>query len=87
MSLLPLLSEILVEADPQAVPVPMLLPGVTDARYFARLGIQGYGFPSMRLFRRASTSRSLIHAADERVPAEEIRWGADRIGEVIERYR
>jgi hypothetical protein len=29
----------------------------------------------------------LIHAADERVPAEEVRWGADRIAEVISRYR
>ena len=30
---------------------------------------------------------SLIHGADERVPAQEIRWGADRIYEVLRRYR
>jgi hypothetical protein len=30
---------------------------------------------------------SLIHAADERVPAQEIGWGADRICEVLTRYR
>jgi hypothetical protein len=29
----------------------------------------------------------LIHAVDERVPADEIRWGSERIGEVIARYR
>lgn len=28
----------------------------------------------------------LIHAADERVPAEEIRWGTARIGDVLTRY-
>jgi acetylornithine deacetylase/succinyl-diaminopimelate desuccinylase-like protein len=86
LSLLPLLSDILTGADPLAVPVPMLLPGVTDARFFARLGIQGYGFLPMRLPAELNFTR-LIHAADERVPADEIRWGADRIGEVIERYR
>jgi hypothetical protein len=30
---------------------------------------------------------SLIHAADERVPAQEIGWGTDRICEVLTRYR
>ena len=30
---------------------------------------------------------SLIHAADERVPAQEIDWGTDRICEVLTRYR
>jgi acetylornithine deacetylase/succinyl-diaminopimelate desuccinylase-like protein len=86
LSLLPLLSEILAEADPRAVPVPMLLPGVTDARFFARLGIQSYGFLPMRLPSELNFTK-LIHAADERVPADEIRWGANRIGEVIKRYR
>jgi acetylornithine deacetylase/succinyl-diaminopimelate desuccinylase-like protein len=86
MSLLPLLSDVLTEADPGAVALPMLLPGVTDGRFFARIGIQTYGFLPMRL---APEMRfmSLIHAADERVPADEIRWGAERIGEVIARYR
>jgi acetylornithine deacetylase/succinyl-diaminopimelate desuccinylase-like protein len=86
MSLLPLLSDVLTEADPGSVALPMLLPGVTDGRFFARIGIQTYGFLPMRL---APEMRfmSLIHAADERVPADEIRWGAERIGEVIARYR
>jgi acetylornithine deacetylase/succinyl-diaminopimelate desuccinylase-like protein len=30
-----LLSEILRKADPEAVPVPRLVPGVTDGRYFS----------------------------------------------------
>jgi acetylornithine deacetylase/succinyl-diaminopimelate desuccinylase-like protein len=64
----------------------MLLPGVTDGRLFARLGIQSYGFLPMRLAPEMNFTK-LIHAADERVPAEEIRWGADRIREVIERYK
>jgi acetylornithine deacetylase/succinyl-diaminopimelate desuccinylase-like protein len=85
LSLLPLLSSVLTDADPAAVPLPMLLPGVTDSRFFARLGIQCYGFLPMRLPAEMNFMK-LIHAADERVPAEEIRWGSDRISEVITRY-
>jgi acetylornithine deacetylase/succinyl-diaminopimelate desuccinylase-like protein len=81
-----LLAEVLERADPGTVAVPMLLPGVTDGRLFARLGIQTYGFLPMRLTPEMNFTK-LIHAADERVPAEEIRWGADRIREVIERYK
>jgi acetylornithine deacetylase/succinyl-diaminopimelate desuccinylase-like protein len=86
MSLMPLLSDVLTAADPDAVPLPMLMPGVTDGRFFARLGIQTYGFLPMRLPAEMKFT-SLIHAADERVPAQEIGWGTDRICEVLTRYR
>ncbi|HEX3736409.1 MAG TPA: M20/M25/M40 family metallo-hydrolase [Solirubrobacterales bacterium] len=86
LSMLPLLSDVLAAADPGALPLPMLLPGVTDGRFFARLGIQTYGFLPMRL-PAGMNFASLIHAADERVPAQEIGWGTDRIGEVLTRYR
>jgi acetylornithine deacetylase/succinyl-diaminopimelate desuccinylase-like protein len=86
LSLMPLLSDILTTADPQAVPLPMLMPGITDGRFFARLGIQTYGFLPMRLPADMHFTR-LIHAADERVPAQEIGWGTDRIREVLMRYR
>ena len=42
-------------------PVPMLLPGVTDGRFFSRLGIQTYGFLPMQLPAGAG-----LHAADPR---------------------
>jgi acetylornithine deacetylase/succinyl-diaminopimelate desuccinylase-like protein len=85
LSLLPLLGAVLKAADPSAVPLPLLLPAVSDARFFARLGIQTYGFLPMRLPPELDFMK-LIHAADERVPAEEIRWGTDRIGDVLTRY-
>ena len=86
LSLMPMLSEVLTTADPEAVPLPMLMPGITDGRFFARLGIQTYGFLPMRLPAEMKFT-SLIHAADERVPAQEIGWGTDRICEVLTRYR
>jgi acetylornithine deacetylase/succinyl-diaminopimelate desuccinylase-like protein len=86
LSLMPLLRDVLTAADPDAVPLPMLMPGLTDGRFFARLGIQTYGFLPMRLPAEMKFT-SLIHAADERVPAQEIGWGTDRICEVLTRYR
>src|ERR1700689_4059599 len=71
LSLMPLLSDVLSVADPDAVPLPMLIPGISDGRFFARLGIQTYGFLPMRLSADMKLT-SLIHAADERVPAHEI---------------
>jgi len=85
LSLFDSLADVLRELDPVAKPMPLLLAGVTDARFFARLGIQTYGFLPMQL---PSELRfvELIHAADERVPAETLEFGAGAISRVISRY-
>ena len=49
MGLFDTLTDILREADPDAIAVPLLLSGVTDGRFFSRLGIQTYGFLPMLL--------------------------------------
>jgi acetylornithine deacetylase/succinyl-diaminopimelate desuccinylase-like protein len=85
LSALPLLSDVLRELDPGGAPVPMLQIGVTDGRYFARIGIQTYGYLPLNL-PDGFEFTPLVHAADERVPAESIRFGAEAIGRVIERY-
>jgi acetylornithine deacetylase/succinyl-diaminopimelate desuccinylase-like protein len=85
LSLVPLLATVLRERDPGCVPIPMLLPGYTDARYVSKLGVQTYGFLPMRLPPHIGTE--LVHAADERVPAEAIGFGVDCLVEVINRYR
>jgi len=85
LSLLPLLANVVRERDPGSVPIPMLLPGYTDARYVSKLGIQTYGFLPMRLPPHITTA--LIHAADERVPAEALEFGVQCLSDVINRYR
>lgn len=80
-----LLADVLREADPGGTPIPMLLPGVTDARHFGQLGIQGYGFTPMKL-PKDFRFMELIHAADERIPAEAVEFGADATFHVLERY-
>jgi len=85
MGMFGLLSDVLKEADKEAVPVPMLLPGGTDGRLFAGLGIQTYGFLPMPLPGELQFTK-LIHAADERIPVEAVGFGTDAIYRVLERY-
>ncbi len=85
MGLFGTLAGILRAADPQGIPTPMLLSGVTDGRFFARLGIQTYGFLPMRLPPEFNFSAT-IHAADERIPVEALRFGADAIYQALGRF-
>jgi acetylornithine deacetylase/succinyl-diaminopimelate desuccinylase-like protein len=79
------LSSVLTKADPDGIPMPMLLPAVTDARFFSRLGIQTYGFTPMNLPVGFDFFKA-IHAADERVPVEAVDFGAKAIYELLKRY-
>lgn len=81
MSLFNRLAGVLREVDPDGIPVPYLLGGVTDARFFTKLGIQTYGFLPMQLPDSLDFA-SFIHAADERIPVEAVGFGVD----VIERF-
>jgi hypothetical protein len=65
------------DADPAGLPVPLLLSGVTDGRFFARLGIQTYGFLPLNLPPWFDFTR-LIHAADERLPVAALDFGSPR---------
>ena len=83
--LFPLLADVLKRAHPDSHQVPLLLSGSTDARFFARLGIQTYGFIPMNLPPDFSFSKT-VHAADERIPVESVEFGAKAMFEVITRY-
>ena len=85
MGLFDTLAGILKEADPEAVPCPLLLSGVTDGRFFSRLGIQTYGFLPMPLPEGFDFSRT-VHAADERIPVEAVGFGARAIHQALQRF-
>ncbi|MBK5100489.1 MAG: M20/M25/M40 family metallo-hydrolase [Desulfobacteraceae bacterium] len=86
MGLFDTLTDILREADPDGIAVPLLLSGVTDGRFFSRLGIQTYGFLPMLLPKDFNFSQS-IHAADERIPVEAVDFGANAIYKLLQRFR
>jgi acetylornithine deacetylase/succinyl-diaminopimelate desuccinylase-like protein len=85
MALFDTLAGILREADPMGVPVPLLLSGTTDGRFFSRLGIQSYGFLPMQLPADFAFTE-VIHAADERIPATAVEFGADAIYQALQRF-
>lgn len=85
MGLFDTLVGILREADPEGVPIPLLLSGVTDARFFSQLGIQTYGFLPMQLPEDFNFT-SVVHAADERIPVEALAFGANAIYELLRRF-
>jgi acetylornithine deacetylase/succinyl-diaminopimelate desuccinylase-like protein len=76
------LARALRDADPDAIPVPLLVSASTDARHFARLGIQTYGFTPMQLPPSLPFTR-LFHGVDERVPADALHFGARTIADVL----
>jgi acetylornithine deacetylase/succinyl-diaminopimelate desuccinylase-like protein len=85
LALFDLLGGVLRELDPDAIPVPLLQPGVTDARFFAPLGIQTYGFVPLRLpvdFKFLE----VVHAADERVPVSALEFGTEAIFRALQRF-
>ncbi len=83
--LFPLLAGILEDADPAGTAVPFMLPGATDGRHLARVGVQSYGFTPMNL-PPDFEFMSLVHAADERIPVECLEFGADAVFEAVRRY-
>ncbi|MFL5666979.1 MAG: M20/M25/M40 family metallo-hydrolase [Ktedonobacteraceae bacterium] len=86
MGLFPILAGILSEADPQGTPLPLLMPAVTDGRFFARLGIQTYGFLPMILPEGFNFTET-IHAADERIPVEAVDFGTNAIYQALSRNK
>lgn len=85
MGLFDTLAGILRENDPNGIPIPLLLSGVTDGRFFSRLGIQTYGYLPMTLPEDFNFTQT-IHAANERVPAAAIEFGTNAIYKALERF-
>lgn len=68
------LATCLTAEDPLARPVPYVMNGGTDAKSFARIGIQGYGFAPLML-RPDLDYFGMFHGKDERVPVAGLEFG------------
>jgi acetylornithine deacetylase/succinyl-diaminopimelate desuccinylase-like protein len=85
LALLEMLAGILRELDPEGIPMPLLQAGVTDARFFAQLGIQTYGFIPMRLPAEFPVLQ-IVHAADERIPVAALEFGTEAVTRALQRF-
>jgi len=86
MGLFDTLGAVLRELDSEGIAVPLVMSGVTDARFFSRLGIQTYGFTPLKLPDDFNFIRT-IHAADERVPVDALDFGTQAIFKAMQRFR
>ena len=73
------------EHDPSGAPVPLLMPASTDGRFFARLGIQTYGFTPMTL-PASMKFTTLVHGVDERIPVEAVEFGTSCMESLLTRF-
>jgi acetylornithine deacetylase/succinyl-diaminopimelate desuccinylase-like protein len=72
----------LTRSDPGAIVVPYMLTGATDAKLFAQLGTQCYGFAPMRL-RPDEAYDGLIHGHDERISIGALGFGVRVLFETV----
>jgi len=70
--------------EPDAVVIPYLIPGFTDAKYFTRMGARWYGFSPV-MIEKGSGIRfaDMFHGHDERVPIAGLAWGVEVLDAVI----
>jgi len=80
-----LLTSVIKQADPDGIPVPLLLNASSDGRHFAKIGIQTYGYLPMNLPPDFSFIQT-IHAADERIPVEALNFGTACLFDVLQHY-
>lgn len=82
MTLMEELFAALKRKDREALPVPLVITGVTDGRFLSRLGIQTYGFTPMDLPESIDFT-SLVHSADERIPLDSVDFGREVLVDFI----
>jgi len=76
------IARVLERHDPEALPVPYMIPGFTDAFAYQKLGAICYGFAPVRLDPELSFSR-MYHGHDERIPVAGFAWGMRVLYELV----
>jgi acetylornithine deacetylase/succinyl-diaminopimelate desuccinylase-like protein len=84
-ALFELLVSTLVEHDPEAIPLPAMVPFATDAKHTQRLGVSTYGFSPLMLD-PDERFLELFHGVDERVSVAALRWGLPVLYDVVRRF-
>ncbi len=85
MGLFDTLAGFIKEADSEGIPIPILMTGSTDARFFSRLGIQTYGFIPMQLPADMHYNR-ILHSVNERIPVDTLEFGTNVLYETMQRF-
>jgi acetylornithine deacetylase/succinyl-diaminopimelate desuccinylase-like protein len=83
--LYPILEAAIRAADPDGVPLPVMAPFGTDAKYLLELGTPVFGFSPLRQ-PPDETYLERWHGVDERVSVEGLRWGLPVLYDAVRRF-
>jgi acetylornithine deacetylase/succinyl-diaminopimelate desuccinylase-like protein len=73
--------------EPDAVVVPYMIPGFTDAKYFSQLGMRWYGFSPVKIDPRSGIRfADMFHGHNERVPIAGLHWGTEVLYQVVKNF-
>jgi len=70
---------------PEALVVPIMLAGATDAKHVARMGTRCLGFSPVRVT-EGLPLENLIHGHDERIPIDGYVWGIRVLHDIVTRF-
>ena len=84
-SLFDIMAQAIRDHDPDGVPLPVMVPFATDAKYTAHLGVPTYGFSPLR-FEADERLLDRFHGVDERVSVAALRWGLPVLYDVVRRF-
>ncbi len=76
----------LAEHHPEALAVPGMMPGFSDAKWWSRLGARCYGFCPVRFPADGPRFADLFHGNDERIPVDGLRWGVNLLYDLVVRF-
>lgn len=79
------IEEVVGEFEPEAILLPLMVCGATDAKHLAPLGTTTYGFCPMREERHLSPIQ-LAHAHNERISLDNLRFGLEVLYQVVRRF-
>jgi acetylornithine deacetylase/succinyl-diaminopimelate desuccinylase-like protein len=80
-----LMERTIIDHDPDAIPLPFMVPFATDAKHTAALGIPTYGFSPLRLDPEERFMER-FHGVDERVGIDALRWGLPVLYDTVRRF-
>jgi acetylornithine deacetylase/succinyl-diaminopimelate desuccinylase-like protein len=73
--------------EPDAVVVPYMIPGFTDAKYFSKLGCKWYGFAPVKIEKDSGIKfADMFHGNDERIPIAGLHWGTEVLDAVVRQF-
>ncbi len=79
------IEEVMIEADPDGIVIPSMIPGFTDSFNYAKLGATCYGFYPVKLDADIEFSE-MFHGDNERIPVEGFHWGIETLMQLLGRF-